>query len=76
MCRELEDVEARKPKMVLMRFGTMGTTSPGLGGKEQGGLPRVSPVGLRARASQPITGVVYKIIIETNLVNRASIDRV
>jgi hypothetical protein len=33
-------------------------------------------LGLRARARRPITEVVQNITIESNLVNRASIDRV
>jgi hypothetical protein len=41
-----------------MRFGTMGTTSPGLGRREQRGLPRVGPLGLRAHAREPITEAV------------------
>jgi hypothetical protein len=45
-------------QVLLTRFGTMGTTSSRLGRREQGGLPRVSPLGLRARAREPITEVV------------------
>jgi hypothetical protein len=41
----------------------MGTTSPGLSREEQGGLQRVSPLGLRARARRPITEAVLKINI-------------
>jgi hypothetical protein len=43
---------------LLMKSGTMGTTSPGLGREEQGGLPMVGALGLRARARRPITKVV------------------
>jgi hypothetical protein len=60
----------------MMRFGTMDTTSLRLGRKEQGGLPRVSPLGLRAQARELITEAVEKIIIESDLINRASRDRV
>jgi hypothetical protein len=42
----------------MMRFGTMDTTSLRLGRKEQGGLPRVSPLGLRAQARELITEAV------------------
>jgi hypothetical protein len=43
---------------LLMWFGTMGTMSPGLDRKGTGGLPRVSPLGLTARAWRPITEAV------------------
>jgi hypothetical protein len=43
---------------LLMRFGTMDTTSLGLDRKEQGGLPRVDPLGLRAQAWELIIEVV------------------
>jgi hypothetical protein len=43
---------------LLTRFGTMDTTSPGLGQEEQGGLPRVGPLGQRAWASRSITEAV------------------
>jgi hypothetical protein len=59
-----------------MRSGTIGTMSHRLGREEQVGLPRVDPLGLRARARRPITEAVDKITIESNLVNRASKDRV
>jgi hypothetical protein len=42
----------------MMRFGTIGTTSPVLGRNEQGVLPRVGPLGLRARARELIAKVV------------------
>jgi hypothetical protein len=42
----------------LTRMGTMGITSPRLGRKEQGGLPRVNPLGLKAWARGPITEAV------------------
>jgi hypothetical protein len=41
-----------------MRFGTMGTKSPGLDRKEQGGLPRVGPLSLKTWARRPITEVI------------------
>jgi hypothetical protein len=43
---------------LLMRFGTMDTTSLGLDRKEQGGLPRVDPLDLRAQAWELIIEVV------------------
>jgi hypothetical protein len=60
----------------VTKSGTMGTTSTGLGRKEQGGLPCVDPLDLRAQARRPITEVVQKIIIESNLINSVSRDRV
>jgi hypothetical protein len=42
----------------MMRMGTRGTASPRLGRKEQGGLPRVSPLGLKAWTKRPITKAV------------------
>jgi hypothetical protein len=46
---------AQDQVVILIRFGTM---PPGLGRKEQGGLPRVSPLVLRAQAREPITEAV------------------
>jgi hypothetical protein len=42
-------------------FGTMGTTSPELGREELGGLRRVDPLSLEARARRPIIEAVWKI---------------
>jgi hypothetical protein len=41
-----------------MRFGTMGTTSPGLDIGEQWDLSSVVPLGLRAWDRRPITEAV------------------
>jgi hypothetical protein len=46
------------PYIPVMRFGTMGTTSPRLDREEQGGLPRVGPLGLREWTRRPITEAV------------------
>jgi hypothetical protein len=54
----------------------MGTTSLGLDREEQGGLPCVGPLSLRAQVRRPITEAVQKITIESNLVNRVRRDRV
>jgi hypothetical protein len=39
----------------VTRFGSMGTTSHGLGIREYGGLPRVGSLDIRARVRRPIT---------------------
>jgi hypothetical protein len=53
-------IQARLPSTqgLLMRMGTMGTKSPRLSIREQEGLPRVSPLGQKARARGPMTEVV------------------
>jgi hypothetical protein len=53
-------IQARLPSTwgLLMRMGTRGTMSPRLSRKEQGGLPRDSPLGLKARARGAITEAV------------------
>jgi hypothetical protein len=43
---------------------------------EQGGLPRVGPFNLKAQERGLITEAVSKIIIESNIVNRSTRDRV
>jgi hypothetical protein len=44
--------------VVLMIYGTMGTTYHGLRGKEQRGQPRVGPLSSKTRVRLPITQVV------------------
>jgi hypothetical protein len=57
---QLIRIKVRLPStwVLLTRFGTMGTMSPGLDRKEQGGLPIVSPLSLRTWARKPTTEVV------------------
>jgi hypothetical protein len=44
---------------LLTGSGTLGTTSPRLGQEEHGGgVPRIGPLGLRARARRPITDAI------------------
>jgi hypothetical protein len=48
-------IQARLPSTrgLLMRMGTRGTMSPGLGRKEQEEIPRVGPLNLKAWARGP-----------------------